>query len=167
MSKAKRIAIIVIVLLTAGVLWYGLSPLFMNTVADEPLPNAEEQKMLNIRPEERPSEEKSVITEPLSATIVPTALHPASGTVRVIMDGSEQYLRYENYKTINGPDLRVYLATDIKATDFVDLGPVKATEGNVNYSIPAGTDLDKYRYALIWCEDFSVLFNSAELSVKK
>lgn len=80
------------------------------------------------------------------------------------MDGGAQYLRYENYKTINGPDLRVYLATDARATEFVDLGPIKATEGNINYLIPPGTDLSRYRYALTWCEDFAVLFNSAELS---
>lgn len=166
MSKVKMISLAVIVLLIAGVLWYALSPLFMNTVADDPLPTAEEQ-VTEIPSPGRPSEEKPSTAEATPTPIIPTAAHPASGTVRVVMDANDQYLRYENYKTINGPDLRVYLATDTRATDFVDLGPLKATEGNVNYPIPAGTDLNKYRYALTWCEDFAVLFNSAELSVKK
>lgn len=163
MSKTKKIAIIVILLLAAGVFWYGLSPLFMNTIADDPLPVVTER-----------SEVDATQTAPIaqlaqerSGVIVPTPAHPASGTVRVIADAGEQILRYENFKTINGPDLRIYLATNTQATEFVDLGPIKATQGNVNYSIPAGTDLSKYRYALTWCEDFSVLFNSAELSDTK
>ncbi len=160
MSKTKKIGIFIfLLLLVAGVLWYALAPLFMHTVLDDPLP---------IAPGNPSSATSSLQESPtLPAAIVPTAAHPASGTVRVVTDGDGRYLRYENYKTINGPDLRVYLATDTKATDFVDLGPLKATEGNVNYPIPAGTDLGTYRYALTWCEDFSVLFNSAELPVKK
>lgn len=164
MSKAKLIFLTVILLFMAGVLWYGLSPLFMNTVADEPLPNAGEHNAIDTPSIEQFIEQKSALTEAPPVPIVPTTLHPASGTARVVIDGDERYLRYENYKTINGPDLRVYLATDTKATEFVDLGPIKATEGNINYLIPSGTDLSKYRYALTWCEDFAVLFNSAEFS---
>lgn len=159
----KTIALIVIVLLVAGVLWYAFSPLFMNTVADDPVPTRAKSTMDSSAVAPR-AEEKPANTHAAPVSIVPTAAHPASGTVRVVTDGNDRYLRYENYKTINGPDLRVYLATDIQATNFVDLGVLKATEGNVNYPIPADTDLTKYRYALIWCEDFAVLFNSAELS---
>ena len=101
---------------------------------------------------------------PLSTRqIVDTKAHPASGTVSVLQAGEEFTLRYENFKTINGPDLRVYLSSDLEATEFVDLGELKATEGSVNYSIPPNTDLSRYRYALVWCEDFSVLFNHADL----
>ncbi len=167
MSKAKIVSLAIIILLVVGVFWYALSPLFMNTVADDPLPITGEPVMEVLSLGRQQIEEKPSVAEVAPASIIPTAAHPASGTVRVVMDASNQYLRYENYKTINGPDLRVYLATDTQATDFVDLGPLKATEGNVNYPIPAGTDLSKYRYALTWCEDFSVLFNSAELLVKK
>lgn len=166
MSKVKIIFIAIIVLVIASVLWYALSPLFMNIVADDPLPTTGEPVSQTL-PLDRPSEEAPREEEVLPASIVPTSAHPASGTVRVVTDAAGRYLRYENYKTINGPDLRVYLATDTSAKDFVDLGPLKATEGNVNYPIPTNTDLNKYRYALTWCEDFSVLFNSALLPVKK
>ncbi|MEI9966898.1 MAG: DM13 domain-containing protein [Candidatus Moraniibacteriota bacterium] len=67
-------------------------------------------------------------------------------------------------QTINGPDVHVYLANNLDAKDYVDLGSIKGTEGNINYEVPAGIDIDKYRYALHWCEKFSVLFNSADLS---
>ena len=124
--------------------YYVLSPLWQKVALEEGAP-------------ERAI---SIVT---SRPIVDTPSHPASGTVSVLEHAGTKTLRYENFKTINGPDLRIYLSTDLEATDFVDLGELKATEGNVNYAIPAGTDISKYRYALVWCEDFSVLFNSADL----
>lgn len=58
----------------------------------------------------------------------------------------------------------MYLAKDKDAKEFVNLGQVKATEGNINYEIPAGTDVSQYPYVLTWCKQFSVLFNYADLS---
>jgi electron transfer DM13 len=75
-----------------------------------------------------------------------------------------KYLRLENFKSTNGPDLHVYLATDEKASDYVILGKLKANIGNQNYEIPDGVDLAKYHEVLIWCKQFSVLFGSAELA---
>ena len=98
------------------------------------------------------------------AEVTGTAGHPASGTVRVIEADGKRYVRYENFKTINGPDLYVYLAKDLDAKEFVDLGKVKATEGNINYEIPTGIDTSEYHYVLTWCKAFGVLFNHADLS---
>ena len=97
-------------------------------------------------------------------TVVPTTGHPASGTLRVIESNGETVLRYENFKTLNGPDLRVYLASDLKATKYVDLGDLKGTQGNINYIVPKGTDLSQYPYVLTWCRAFSVLFNSVKIN---
>jgi hypothetical protein len=58
----------------------------------------------------------------------------------------------------------VYLSTDRQASDFLDLGRLKANNGNQNYDIPEGTDLSKYDTVLVWCKQFSVLFGSAELT---
>ena len=102
------------------------------------------------------------ITSP-RVPIKDTSIHPASGFVRIIDDGEKRYLRYEDLNTINGPDLFVYLATETSAEDFINLGPLKATNGSFNYEIPEGTDLSKYSQALIWCKAFGVLFNSADL----
>jgi Electron transfer DM13 len=74
-----------------------------------------------------------------------------------------QILRLENFKSTNGPNVHVYLSTDKRATDYVDLGKLKANNGNQNYDIPAGTDIRKHNIVLIWCKDFSVLFGSAVL----
>lgn len=107
-------------------------------------------------------EDMPFISERVALTDTP--LHPADGYVRVFEDEGTQYLRYEELHTINGPDLFVYLATDDDASDFINLGRLKATNGNINYAIPEGTDLDTYSHALVWCRAFGVLFNSADLS---
>jgi Electron transfer DM13 len=91
-------------------------------------------------------------------------IHNAGGTAKVIplQDGSN-ILRLEDLQVTNGPDLYVYLATDKSASDFVNVGKLKANNGNQNYDIPTETDLTKYDTVLIWCRPFSVLFGSAEL----
>lgn len=80
------------------------------------------------------------------------------------MDYGSDVLRLENFESTNGPDLYVYLDTDDKASDFVNLDTLKANNGNQNYDIPKDTDLTKYNNVLIWCKSFSVLFGSADLS---
>lgn len=98
-----------------------------------------------------------------SAAVTGTAGHPASGTVRIVSADGKNYVRYENYKTINGPDLYVYLAKDLDAKEFVNLGVLKATEGNINYEIPQGVNPQDYPYVLTWCKIFGALFNYAEI----
>lgn len=97
------------------------------------------------------------------AAVVGTPLHPASGSARVITTENGDVIRYENFTTINGPDLFVYLAKDLEAKYFVNLGELKATEGNVNYDVPATVDVGDYKYVMVWCRQFGVLFNYAEL----
>jgi hypothetical protein len=93
-------------------------------------------------------------------------IHNAEGEAKVIpfQNENSNILRLENLRVTNGPDLYVYLATDKTASDFVNVGKLKANNGNQNYDIPAGTDLTNYDTVLIWCRPFSVLFGSAELS---
>jgi Electron transfer DM13 len=91
-------------------------------------------------------------------------IHDAQGIAKVIpIEGGGKVLRLEDLVVTNGPDLYVYLSTDKSASDFVNLGRLKANIGNQNYQIPEGTDLTKYDTVLIWCKAFSVLFGSAEL----
>lgn len=91
-------------------------------------------------------------------------IHDAEGIAKVIpIEGGGDVLRLEDLVVTNGPDLYVYLSTDKSASDFVNLGRLKANIGNQNYPIPVGTDLSKYDTVLIWCRAFSVLFGSADL----
>jgi hypothetical protein len=90
--------------------------------------------------------------------------HNAEGLVKVIPLGDRTtILRLENFKSTNGPNVHLYLATDKAASNFIDLGRLKANNGNQNYYIPNGIDLAKYSMVLIWYKDFSVLFGSAQL----
>jgi len=92
-------------------------------------------------------------------------IHDAQGDAYTIpLEDGSNVLRLENFQSTNGPDLFVYLATDENASEFINLGVLKANNGNQNYEIPDDTDLEKYNKVLIWCKSFSVLFGSAELS---
>jgi len=92
-------------------------------------------------------------------------IHDAQGIAKVIpVESGGNVLRLEDLVVTNGPDLYVYLSTDKSASDFVNLGRLKANIGNQNYPIPAGTDMTKYDTVLIWCKAFSVLFGSADLT---
>ena len=89
--------------------------------------------------------------------------HEVKGKVLLIQDNGKQILRFENFETINGPDLRIYLSSVLGVDGAVDLGPILATQGNVNYTVPTAVDVSKYKYALIWCRAFHVLFSYAQL----
>lgn len=100
---------------------------------------------------------------PIAFPVMGTLGHPAEGSVRVIETAEGTVIRYEDFSTINGPRLHVYLAKDLGAEEFIDLGPIRGTKGNINYSIPEDVDLSEYRYVMYWCVPFSVLFNYTDL----
>jgi hypothetical protein len=126
---------------------YTAAPLFFDVIVNEEMPIAS-------------------LTMPMGSFVgVGDGIHDAQGDVLIIEseDGSK-FLRFENFKATNGPDLFVYLATDETADDFVSLGELKGNIGNQNYMIPPGVDLSNHDTVLIWCKQFSVLFGSANLS---
>ena len=137
---------IVITLAIVAFGYYAISPLFINIKVDEKVPVTQGNKSL------------------ASVPIVGTTGHSASGTVKIVRSEKTSYVRYENFKTINGPDLYVYLAKDLDAKEYVNLGTLRATEGNVNYEIPTDVNLQDYKYVMVWCKAFGVLFNYADIS---
>jgi hypothetical protein len=150
MKKKTLITLAIVAAIAIPIGIYTVSPLFINVTVNESLPAA-----------------TSVPAEkPLLGIFmgVHDGFHNAEGNVNVVplTDGSK-ILRLENFKSTNGPNVHVYLSTDKRATDYVDLGKLKANNGNQNYNIPAGTDIRKHNIVLIWCKDFSVLFGSAVL----
>ncbi len=166
--KAKKILIAVTVIVGGGIAYYLISPLFITIRLDEPkIPVAVEPVVTEIEQQkEQPAEttpEPPRITETAKIPIVGAPGHPASGVVFVVDVNGKKHLRYEDLKTINGPDIYVYLSKDLEAKEFVNLGRVRATEGNVNYDIPPDVDPKEYPYAMTWCKMFGVLFNSAKL----
>jgi hypothetical protein len=101
-------------------------------------------------------------------------VHETNGKVAVY-DGtnSEKTLRITEFKTSNGPDVHVILiaADDAKdnenfldkKVDRVELGKLKGNVGDQNYTIPAGTDLTKFKTVVIYCERFNATFGAAPL----
>lgn len=119
---------------------------------------------------------KGTITTPVNEVIPPAesseviaegsfinGVHATSGKVKIVLDAGVQKLSMENFKTDAGPDLKVYLSNDLNASLFINLGELKSTNGNIVYTIADKPDYNKYKYVLIWCEQFAVLFGSAEL----
>ena len=134
----------------------------MNSSIDEPM--AQSNQSLSGRQTPQTGNETSNLFLTGSFVGVGDGIHDAQGIATVIpIEGGSNVLRLENLVVTNGPDLYVYLSTDKSASDFVNLGRLKANIGNQNYPIPAGTDMTKYDTVLIWCRAFSVLFGSAEL----
>jgi hypothetical protein len=94
--------------------------------------------------------------------------HPAAGMAAVVDLGSgDRALTLTDFVTDNGPDLRVYLATQDPATgdigEFVDLGALKGNRGDQQYDVAAHIDLAEYRYVVVWSRTFTAAFASAEL----
>jgi hypothetical protein len=98
--------------------------------------------------------------------------HETVGTAAVHDLGGRRILRLTGFSTSNGPDVRVFLVAANDAADnetvtkagYVELGKLKGTQGDQNYDIPAGLDLEKYRAVTIWCHRFNVNFGTAPLT---
>ncbi|MBI5947574.1 MAG: DM13 domain-containing protein [Chloroflexi bacterium] len=92
--------------------------------------------------------------------------HFGRGTALLIETAPGTFvLRVEEFSVRNGPDLYVYLSPSAKGFEegALNLGKLKATDGAFNYEIPAGTDVSKFRSAIVWCKQFSALFAVAPL----
>ncbi len=163
MSLNKNIIIGFIVVVPLIVFaYYTISPFWRNVEMHEASPLSEDSSLM---PEESKVGNGQGIIEGIvnSADFVPQA-HEVAGNAQLILVDNKSFVRFENFKTINGPDLRVYLSTDTTNDDFIDLGPLKATEGSINYEIPTNTDLEKYDTVLVWCRAFRVLFSYASFN---
>ncbi|MGY5148061.1 MAG: DM13 domain-containing protein [Candidatus Nitrosopumilus sp. bin_7KS] len=168
------LAIVAIVVVGMGTV-FAVYPYFTESTVDEAIPagaitqSMMEDKDAMLIKDDSIMEEESIEIPSISyaGTFIGVGdgIHDAQGDAYTIpLENESTILRLENFESTNGPDLFVYLATDDKASDFVNLGDLKANRGNQNYEIPDGTDLSKYNKVLIWCKAFGVLFGSAELS---
>lgn len=173
----KKIIFVILFILVLGIAYYAISPIFKNTKLNEPIPKNASGEQSDNSPKPLPSststdnkikpeiaQKEVALKVEASTPIKDTSSHPASGEVKIITSGDVKIVRYENFKTINGPDLYVYLSKDLQANEFVNLGKLKATEGNINYEVSKEINLKDYPYVIVWCKAFGVLFNSADIS---
>jgi Electron transfer DM13 len=162
--------------------WFQPQKLFLNKTVNEPVPAAVQADRSGEHTTATGSATPTATSAGALRSPVPVLNVLVSGSFRslehaatgraVILGGSNgtAILRLENLNTSNGPDLRVYLSrvpagSDLHAyrNGFIDLGPLKGNRGSQNYVIPAGTDLSKFKSAVIWCRRFLVGFGVAPL----
>lgn len=151
---------------------YLLSPLWERSHLNEPSP---------IEVVVAASSASGEVAQPVAMT---EALTQASVRLRGIFKGADDFhfgrgdaqiirtaegshvLRLENFSVRNGPDLYVYLSTDMdgkRVEERLNLGRLKATDGAFNYDIPDGIDLAGVQSVIVWCRQFSTLFAVAAL----
>ena len=94
------------------------------------------------------------------------------GTAKVeTVDGKYQLVFSEDFKTKNGPDLKIYLSklplAALSAQDVdesaVRLSVLKSHQGAQAYTIPEDINLDDYESVVIQCEAYTVLWGGFDL----
>lgn len=94
------------------------------------------------------------------------------GDWRVVQEGGKTLIRFsDNFKTKNGPDLKVFLSpqsiggiTGQTALEgAVTLGVLKSNRGTQDYVVPNGVSLSNFSSVLIHCEAYSVLWGGGSL----
>ncbi|HEY6568676.1 MAG TPA: DM13 domain-containing protein [Candidatus Limnocylindrales bacterium] len=179
------------VVIGAPIAWYLGSPVFLRTELHEPAIEALEPPAATSTPAPTPT--AAALTDgPAASTAVPSpaasaiAAEPAwtpdpprtgrfSGTddfhfgrgtaILREVEAGRWVVRLEDFAVRNGPDLYVVLSPDPGGytDDAIEVGRLKATDGNFNMRVPDGTDVSEVRSVLIWCKQFSHLFAVAPL----
>ena len=163
--------------------WYLGSPLFLSTTVDEPAPIAVGQASPTPTAGSPSLDPGAGTASPLPSTSPSAVATPAliersgsfqgadefhfgRGTARLIETAPGTFtVRLEDFAVRNGPDLYVYLSpsADGYTKSALELGRLKADQGNQNYEVPSGTDVKAARSVVIWCRQFSVQFAVASL----
>jgi hypothetical protein len=169
--------VVVMVVLVSGFLVYAVRPAFVDERVDEAIPGvATPAAVPAAGPEAAAGLEAAA--GPETATGAPVTRvssgtlrgigHRASGTASLLRlaDGSH-LVRLDDLDSQNGPDLYVYLVPQPGQrgdAGAVNLGRLKANQGNQNYVVPAGVDVSGFHTVLIWCRMFATPFANATLS---
>lgn len=139
--------------------WWAFRPekLWVNVKVNEPAPFG-----------------SSADIQPLYTGLLAGRAHPTSGRASIYQtaDGKRD-LRLTDFMTSNGPDVHVVLAQSADESlkqDFVkgkltsvELGLLKANQGDQNYDLPDSADLSQYDAVVIYCERFHAVFGIAKL----
>ena len=97
-------------------------------------------------------------------------LHWAEGAVNVYQfSDTSRTLRFEEFVSAPGVELHVVFsrqpdpAVNGVGVDYIDLGRLKGTRGNQNYSIPESVDLSRYISVVIYCVPLNAVVSVATL----
>jgi hypothetical protein len=129
---------------------------------------------INKQVNEPPPFAANSVSQPLYTGLLAGKAHPTSGRASIYQTPEgKRYLRLTDFTTSNGPNVHVLLtrSDDQDLTkDFVkrdlnsvELGPLKANQGDQTYDLPDSVDLAKYDAIIIYCERFHTVFGLASL----
>lgn len=151
----KKILIILGVIILAIVIYYGRY-FFFDTEVNETAP-----EIVSLPGETTPTLRVGSFTEV-------DAIHKGEGNAVLVENGDDKFIRFENFKVTNGPDLYVWLTKSDQPTskieslgEYIDLGKLKGNVGDQNYTITQ--DIEDYDTVVVWCRQFSQLFTYANL----
>jgi hypothetical protein len=158
---AAGVAVLAAVLLIP-IVAFAIVPLFVRSTLNQPL-------MVHSLPSPASEHESSSDTVPTPPVRFAGDLRRIDrvhyGSGRVTLAGG--VLRFENADVAGAPNMYVYLSDRIDGQpgNFVDLGPLKATNGSFNYVVPDGVAWASARSVVVWCRAFSVTVTFAVLSL--
>jgi hypothetical protein len=187
---SRRLLLVALAILIAGLVWWLGSPLFLDETVDEDFPMTVSAEIPDSMT--RSEVEALMMTSARSATRatepMPESgelerlregefrdvdrLHRGSGSATIYrLPGGEHVLRLEDFEVTNGPDLRVLLAahadpmsrSELDGSGYVELAPLKGNVGNQNYPIPSEVEIAEQGSVVIYCRPFHVLFSVAPL----
>jgi hypothetical protein len=133
-----------------------------------------EKLWINQRVSEPAPFASSAELQPIYTGLLAGRAHPTSGRASIYQtpDGKRE-LRLTDFTTSNGPDVHVVLAQstdDQLGQSFVkgelnrvELGLLKANQGDQNYDLPDSADLSRYDAVVIYCVRFHAVFGVAKL----
>jgi hypothetical protein len=129
-----------------------------------------ERALIDVRVAEAPPDTGATVVA--RGSFVPVAHEGAGAATLLRLPDGTHLLRFTAFKTLNGPDVRVYLLgadriegnVQLRAAGYLDLGALKGNVGDQNYDLPAAVDLTRYRAVAVWCRRFGVNFTTAVLA---
>lgn len=87
--------------------------------------------------------------------------YDADGTASVFVSGSMTFLRLQDFGVASGIDQRLYLTKDGTILTGIDIGPLKASQGDQNYDITS-VDHDTYNVLIIYSRPFDLYYAYAK-----
>jgi len=104
------------------------------------------------------------------------SFHQAQGKALLVrLPDGRRFIRFEDFRVTNGPDLYVYLSghpsprtsAQLHEGAVFEVARLKGNIGNQNYELPADFDLSKFKSVAVYCKRFSVMFGSAQLITQR
>ncbi|MGH9496910.1 MAG: DM13 domain-containing protein [Candidatus Sulfotelmatobacter sp.] len=133
-----------------------------------------EKLWINVKVNEAAPFSSTADLQPVYTGLLTGRAHPTSGRASIYQtpDGKRD-LRLSDFTTSNGPDVHVVLAQSSDGNlqqkfvkgdlNSIELGLLKANQGDQNYGLPDSADLSRYDAVVIYCERFHAVFGVAKL----